>query len=173
MSTPVAELLFTDADATPMSTDESTIKNWDDAVDQLAAAATYWLATSCADGRPHVQPVLGVWNDGVMYVSTRPRSVKSRNLSRDGRCVVTVSTDYGDLVVEGAARRIEEHEQERLEHVVALFDDKYEWRLSIRAGRLYEDGLPSQPEYVFDQIVPTKAFGYGPDGLTATRWRFE
>lgn len=153
-----------------MSTDEASIKDWAGATEQLADAPKYWLGTTCTDGRPHAQPVLGVWADGVMYISTRPGSVKSRNLVRDGRCVVTASTDSGDLVVEGSVRRVRDHDE--LERTASLFDGKYGWRLSIRDGRLFEDGLPGSPEYVFDQVVPTKAFGYGPDGLTATRWSF-
>jgi len=43
---PVAELLFSPADATPMSTDEATVMPWDQALGQLAAAPKYWLATT-------------------------------------------------------------------------------------------------------------------------------
>ncbi|PSL01299.1 pyridoxamine 5'-phosphate oxidase [Haloactinopolyspora alba] len=166
---PTAELLFSAADATPMSTDEATIKPWAQARDELAAAPKAWLSTSRADGRPHVMPVLAVWSDGAVHVSTRPGSIKGQNLVRDPRCVVTVGTEVIDLVVEGKARRLGGRE---LDPVIAAFDAKYGWRMAVRDGRLYDETLPGAPEYVFFAISPTTAFGYGPDGLTATRWRF-
>lgn len=167
---PVAELVFSPDDATPFSTDEATLKDWAQARDQLAEAPKCWLATGRASGSPHVMPVLAVWSDDAIYVTMRPASLKSRNLSRDPRCVITVSTDAVDLVVEGSAHRVSD--DAALRRVVDAFDAKYGWRLTLRDGRLHEDGLPGQPEYVFFEVTPAKAFGYGPDGLTATRWRF-
>jgi hypothetical protein len=63
-TTPTAELLFTEHDATPMSTDETTIKSWRRAGECLAAAPTVWLTTSRPDGRRHhVAPLLLTWVD--------------------------------------------------------------------------------------------------------------
>ncbi len=166
---PIAELLFRPEDGVPISTDQSTIVPWADAVEELSAAGKVWLATSRANGRPHVQPVLAVWLDSALYVSVRPGTVKGRNMDRDGRCVITASTDKLDLVVEGAARRAD---VDRMPDVAAAFVAAYQWQFTVRDGRAFDDNLPGPPEYVFFQINPTAAFGYGPDGLTATRWRF-
>ncbi|MFI6762874.1 pyridoxamine 5'-phosphate oxidase family protein [Micromonospora sp. NPDC050417] len=166
---PVAELLFAPEDAVPMSTDSSTIVPWTEAVERLAAAGKVWLATSRASGQPHVQPVLAVWLDVALYVSTRPGSVKGRNLARDGRCAVTVSTEQLDLVVEGVARPTR---ADRMPAVVAAFEAAYQWRFTLSDGKVLDSSLPGSPEYVFYEISPTTAFGYGLDGLTATRWRF-
>ena len=147
-NTPVAELLFSAADATPISTDETTIKPWSEASDQLAAAPKYWLATGRLDGRPHVMPVLGVWLKEAIHVATRPSSRKGKNLANRADCVITVSTETVDLAVECVASEI--IDDPGLSQVADTFEVKY---------GLY-------------RLVPRLAFGFGPDGMTATRWRF-
>ncbi|WP_116950045.1 pyridoxamine 5'-phosphate oxidase family protein [Jiangella endophytica] len=167
---PTTEFLFRPEDATPMSTDESDLLAWPVAAEGFAAAPKYWLATGRASGRPHVMPVLGVWLGDAFAVSTRPGSVKGRNLLRGGGCVVTAATDAGDLVLEGAARHVTDPARQAA--VAAAFVAKYDWRFGLRDGRAYDDSLPGSPEYAFFEIAPAKGFGYGSDGLTATRWRF-
>jgi hypothetical protein len=51
-------------------------------------------------------PVLAVWSESALYVSSKETAKKSRNLAADGRCVIT--TDAGDLhlIVEGEAQRV-------------------------------------------------------------------
>lgn len=90
---PIAELLFGPEEATPMSTDEATLKPWAEARGRLDEQAKYWLATVRPDGRPHAMPVLAVWMDGALYVSTRPTSHKGRNLAHNPHCVITFATD--------------------------------------------------------------------------------
>jgi hypothetical protein len=175
--TPVTEFLFRPEDATPMSTDPADLMDWSAAAEQLAALPKYWLATGRASGRPHVMPVMGVWLGGSLTVSSRPGSVKGRNLLRGGgggdgggHCVVTAATDLGDLVLEGVAGHVTDLGRQR--DLAEAFVAKYDWRFALRDGRVYDDSLPGSPEYAFFEITPEKAFGYGPDGLTATRWRF-
>ncbi|OBG47221.1 pyridoxamine 5'-phosphate oxidase [Mycobacterium alsense] len=67
---------------------------------------TLWLTTINPDGGPHVTPVAMVRCGGSWYFTSGPATRKSRNLARDGRCVVSVATDPFDLVVEGAAKRV-------------------------------------------------------------------
>jgi hypothetical protein len=67
---------------------------------------TAWLTTTNSDGSPHVMPLGVVVCNGSWYFTSGPASRKSRNLARDGRCVVSVATDPFDLVIEGAAERV-------------------------------------------------------------------
>ena len=168
--TPLAELLFSPADNMPISTEESTIKPWAQARAALATAAKYWLTTVRPDGRPHVAPVLGVLLDDAIHVSTRPGTRKARNLEADPRCALAIATDIIDLVVETEASDV--RDPETLLAVVAAFERKYGWSLSLRDGVLREDGLPGSPVNAIHRLAPRVAFGYGPEGLTATRWRF-
>ncbi|MFC7404850.1 pyridoxamine 5'-phosphate oxidase family protein [Georgenia alba] len=164
----VAELLFGEDDATPMSTDRATIKPWSEAAACLGAAPKAWLSTVRPDGRPHAMPVSPVWLDGTPWFTTRPTSRKGRNLAHDDRCVLTAASDTLDLVVEGEARRV--HGTGELRAAAEAFRTKYAWELTLRAGAAYDDSLPGSPEYAFYRLEPTRAYGFGPDGLTATRW---
>jgi hypothetical protein len=169
--TPVAELLFSERDATHMSTDEATVKPWSQARAALEAAPKVWLSTVRPDGRPHAMPVVLVLVDSVACFATRPTSRKARNLTRNAHCVLTVATETLDLVVEAGVTRVRAPAD--LLRVAAGFRTKYEWDLAVRGGLVHDDTLPGSPEYHFYQLTPVRAFGYGADGLTATRWRFE
>lgn len=167
---PIAELLFTERDATPMSTDESTVKPWGHARGCLEAAPKVWLTTTRADGRPHVAPLLVVWVDDTPCFATRFASHKARNLVRDHRCVLTVAGEDIDLVVEGDADTITDADD--LHCIADHFHAKYQWKLTVRGSRVHDHAFPGPPEYHLYRVRPTLAFGYGTDGLTATRWRF-
>lgn len=169
--TPVAELLFSEKDATPMSTDEATVKSWEEARACLESAPKGWLSTGRPDGRVHAMPVMPVWVDGAPCFATRPTSRKAKNLSQNPNCVVAVAGETLDLVVEGKATRL--HAEAECQRVAAALKAKYQWELARRDGAVYDDSLPGSPEYAFYRVGPTRAFGFGADGLTATRWRFD
>jgi PPOX class probable F420-dependent enzyme len=65
---------------------------------------TCWLATIDRDGRPHVTGVGALWTDGAFWFETGRTTRKGRNLDRDPRCTLSMSTEEFDLVVEGDAR---------------------------------------------------------------------
>jgi hypothetical protein len=67
---------------------------------------TCWLATINADGTPHVNGVGALWVDGAFWFETGEHSRKGRNLARDPRCTLALSTEEFDLVAEGEARKI-------------------------------------------------------------------
>jgi hypothetical protein len=169
-ATPVAELLFSEEDATPISTDQATVKPWSQARACLESAPKAWLSTVRPEGRPHATPVMPVWVDEAPWFTIRPTSRKAQNLVHNSRCVLTVASEDLDLVVEGEADGA--HDEARLRRVADAFKAKYQWELALRDGRVYDNGLPGSPEYAFYQVAPTRGYGYGPDGLTATRWRF-
>src|SRR5262245_43409466 len=64
---------------------------------------TCWLATINPDGSPHVTGIGALWTDGCFWFETGQSTRKGRNLARDPRCVLSVSTQEFDLVVEGDA----------------------------------------------------------------------
>lgn len=67
---------------------------------------TCWLATINGDGSPHVTGVGALWVDGTFWFETGEHTRKARNLARDPRCTLSVSTDEFDLVVDAAASRV-------------------------------------------------------------------
>jgi PPOX class probable F420-dependent enzyme len=68
------------------------------------------LATTRADGRPQLSPVLvAVDDDGRLLISTRETAIKAKNLARDPRAAVCGLNDgfFGDWVqAEGPAELI-------------------------------------------------------------------
>ncbi len=50
------------------------------------------VASRWPDGRPHLMPVWGVWQDDALWSSSSGRSRKARNLRSDPRCSVAPTT---------------------------------------------------------------------------------
>jgi Pyridoxamine 5'-phosphate oxidase len=67
---------------------------------------TSWLTTIAPDGSPHVRPLGVITLAGTWYFTSGPGTRKSRNISRDPRCTVSVATHAFDLVLEGRAERV-------------------------------------------------------------------
>ena len=80
---------------------------------------TYWLSTTCPDGRPHVAGVLGVWIGDTLYFASGAGSRKSRNLATNPACALAASLPDLDVVIEGTARRVSD--TETLESLAAEF----------------------------------------------------
>jgi Pyridoxamine 5'-phosphate oxidase len=53
---------------------------WAEVAQALEAAELYWLATVRRDGRPHVTPLIGVVDGGVVHFCTGLREQKAHNL---------------------------------------------------------------------------------------------
>ena len=64
---------------------------------------TTWLTTLDADGGPHVTAVGSLWIDGSFWFETGLTTRKGRNLARDPRCALALSTHDFDLVAKGTA----------------------------------------------------------------------
>jgi PPOX class probable F420-dependent enzyme len=67
---------------------------------------TAWLTTVNADGSPHVTGVGARWDDGAYWIVSGRTVRKGRNLERDPRCAVSLSTKDYDVVVEGTAELV-------------------------------------------------------------------
>jgi PPOX class probable F420-dependent enzyme len=96
---------------------------WSWAVERLTRSRNYWLATTWPDGRPHVMPVWGVWDDGAVWFSSSVGSRKARNLRRDDRCVLTTEEAVQPVVVDGRATVVTE--EPRLRRFLDLANEKY------------------------------------------------
>ncbi len=67
---------------------------------------TTWLTTIKPDGSPHVTAVGAVWVDGAFWFQTGDGTRKAKNVARDERCTISVSTKEFDLVVDGTAEKV-------------------------------------------------------------------
>jgi Pyridoxamine 5'-phosphate oxidase len=122
---------------------------------------TPWLTTINPDGSPHVTPVGFVQVDRVWYFNSGPRTRKSRNISADSRCVVSVATHPFDLVIEGSASRVTDAAE--LQSVAAAFVGQG-WPAQVEGDALTaEYSAPSAgppPWYVY-RIQPATVFAFG------------
>ena len=119
----------------------------------------YWLATVWPDGRPHVMPLWGVWDEGALWFSCSPKARKARNLEADPRCSATTDTALEPVVMEGRAAL----EPAGVERFTGLVNAKYSTDTPVEffaANALYR----FEPELV---IGLTEADFTG----TPTRWR--
>ena len=64
---------------------------------------TCWVTTLNADGSPHANAVGAIWLDDAFWFVTGRLTRRGRNLARDPRCLLALSLDEFDLVVEGRA----------------------------------------------------------------------
>lgn len=80
---------------------------WSWATERLARSHNVWVVTTFPDGRPHAMPLWSVWLDDHLEFSTGAESRKTKNLTRDPRCVITTEDGREAVVVEGTAIRVE------------------------------------------------------------------
>ena len=140
---------------------------WETALERLASAHTYWLATVRHDGRPHVMPVWAVWLEDGLWLSTSGESAKGRNLAREPRCTLTLDDGAMQVVLDGTARRATDDGE--LQRFVAAYTPKYGWPMAIREGSVhFEDGNSG---YVYAVRAET-VFAFVEEPFTSSRWRF-
>ena len=141
---------------------------------ESGAGGTYWLATTRPDGRPHLTGFGGVWEDGKVYLVSGAGTRKSRNLSANPNCVVSVSLPGLDLVIEGKAVKVtDEATLKRLAERYAALG----WPAAVADGAFtapYSAPSAGPPPWNLYAITPVTAFGVaGEEPQGATRWRFD
>ena len=128
---------------------------WSWVVERLTAARSYWVATTRADGRPHLSPVWAVWTDGALHFFTDPESLKARCLRRDTRAVIHLESGDEVVILEGFARPARATPE-------VVYD--YERKYGIKLG--------DAPEGMY-RLSLSKALAWDESDFprTATRWR--
>jgi pyridoxine/pyridoxamine 5'-phosphate oxidase len=146
--------------------------DWSQATSELDGAELFWISTVRDDGRPHVTPLLAVWQDGAMHFCTGAQEQKAQNLAQNAHCILTTGTNarHGgtDLVIEGDAVRV--RDEDRLGRLAARWEEKYgaEWHFDVQDGAFVADGHAA---LVFE-VAPTTAYAFGKDPYSQTRYRF-
>ncbi len=140
--------------------------DWQSAVEKIAAAENYWVATVRPDGRPHAMPVWGIWLDDVFYFSTSPQSRKARNIAANPNVVVTLESGVEAVVVEGTATVVAD--DEALSAFRDAYNPKYEWDFTLE--QLQKDGVFAvRPAVAFAWLGNSEEIFSG----SATRWTFD
>jgi hypothetical protein len=167
--------------------DDSATTSWDMARERLANPEdprTCWLATTRADGRPHLMPVIGFWIDGAMHIVAGEGTQKARNIASDGRCVIAMTSTTLpslDIVIEGRADPLTD---DAAVGRVAEFLSGKNWPLEVKGNKVYGPHAPTAgpPPYSIYRIAPSRVFGlpgmfgmdqFDPSDLPKpTRWDF-
>jgi hypothetical protein len=89
------------------------------ATDTPEADLTFFMATVRPNGRPHSAGVGAIWVDDVLYFTSGPGTLKSRNLAANPACNLSVRLRGIDLVLEGKAHRVTD--SSTLERVAAIY----------------------------------------------------
>ena len=164
---PVTELdpRFSSEDARPTE--------WADARRRLEQAEVYFLTTVRADGRPHVTPLIAVWEHESLYFCTGPTEQKARNLAANPHCILTAGAtaiaEGLDVVVEGDAVRADDDAE--LGRVAAAYEDKYgkDWHFDVKDGAFHHEAGDA---WVF-RVSPVRSFGFAKgEPFGQTRFRF-
>jgi len=145
---------------------------WPDVVRALDAAELYWLTTVRADGRPHVTPLIAVADDGIVHFCTGLEEQKARNLAHHAQVALTTGNNTWerglDVVVEGTAERITEHDE--LQRLATAYEGKYGsfWHFDVGDGAFVSgDNVAA----VF-RIEPAKVLAFAKDPHGQTAYRF-
>jgi hypothetical protein len=134
-----------------------------------------WLATTNPDGSPHLTGIGPVYVPGLFYFTTGESTRKGRNLARDPRCTLGVSTDEFDLAVDGEASLVEDS--------AVVADMAGRWAAGGWPARVDATGTALTADYSAPSAGPppwrvyrltprqaTVVLNVAPGG--ATRWRF-
>jgi nitroimidazol reductase NimA-like FMN-containing flavoprotein (pyridoxamine 5'-phosphate oxidase superfamily) len=125
-----------------------------------------------ADGRPHVTPLIGVAQDGVMHFCTGLEEQKARNMEHGPHVAVTTGNnawDRGlDVVVEGTAVRVTD--RDALQRLADAYEAKYgsAWHFDVGDDMFVTEGHAAA---VF-RIEPDKVLAFAKEPHAQTRYRF-
>lgn len=139
-------------------TNPDALLAWPDVEERLAASRYYWLATTNAEGTPHVRPVWGVWESGRLYFDGHPRSRWAQNLVREPRMSVHLESAAHVVIVEGIGEDVERTDADLGSRIADAWQAKY--------GRL----VPDPAARGIFRLTPTRARAWSEDLTDATVW---
>ncbi|MEM9468093.1 MAG: pyridoxamine 5'-phosphate oxidase family protein [Actinomycetota bacterium] len=96
--------------------------------ERLRDERNVWMATTRPDGRPHLAPVWFVYVDERIWIGTGRDAVRVANLRTNDRAAVSLEDGNTPIVAEGT---VVIHDDTRPDAVVAAFDAKYGWDITI------------------------------------------
>lgn len=145
------------ADAPPQS-----LLTWPAVEEWLVKARTYWLTTTCPDGRPHAVPLWGVWADGALGFSTGAETATARNLASNNSALAHPGNGDQVAIIEGSVEGFADRAE--LTEFATRYQRKYDWAMDPDA--------PPGPIY---RLVATRVLSWDADVnlvQTMVRWEF-
>lgn len=163
-------------DLGPFSAADATARPWAHTVGALCRTQKFTICTVRDDGRPHATPLLAIWAKGGMCFVSGEKEQKSKNLSRNPKCLLTTGTNTltgFDYVIEGAASVVSDAEV--LDEIAIAYEQAYGWHLTREDGTWHGMGDAMRAQQVQTYFVaPTIIFAYGNGApFSQTRYRFD
>jgi nitroimidazol reductase NimA-like FMN-containing flavoprotein (pyridoxamine 5'-phosphate oxidase superfamily) len=147
-------------------TSDEGLLSWDHVERRLRDARTYWLATTCPDGRPHVAPVWGAWVDGAFYFDGISTSRWARNLAANPAAALHLESGEDVAIIEGTAEDLPTTDAETAARIAAAYIAKYNLSPGDRL-------IPQAATSGIFRLHPRVALGWTDFPADATRWGFE
>lgn len=132
------------------------LMRWSEVEARLAESKHYWFATTSPGGKPHVNPIWGVWLNGLLYCGGGPDVRWGKNLVAEPRIAVHLEDGEKAVIVEGRAERTSAEDDDEVVAVKAAYKVKYD----------FDHPAP------FWRITPTLAFAWTRFEKDATRFTF-
>jgi nitroimidazol reductase NimA-like FMN-containing flavoprotein (pyridoxamine 5'-phosphate oxidase superfamily) len=152
--------------------------SWADTRAALESAELCLLTTVRADGRPHVTPLVAVWDDDALYFCCGADEQKALNLQHNDHVILSTGRNEWnrglDIIVEGVASRVESHDT--LIRVAEAWTHKWDgrWQYAVGAKEFHHrDGerVLEGDIYVY-RVAPEKVFAFSEGQFSQTRHRF-
>lgn len=144
---------------------------WESVEAVLREAELYWLSTVRADGRPHVAPLIGLWDDESFAFCTGDAEQKRRNIAANPGVAVTTGANLWaegtDVVVEGTAERVTDTAS--LRRLADAYLAKYgeDWRFEPR-----DEGFGSGESWaVVFRVQPSNVIAFAKHPHAQTTYR--
>jgi hypothetical protein len=93
--------------------------------DFLRTERTAHIATTSADGSPHVVPLWFVWHDGAMYLNSLKRSRRTRDIERGSKTAACVDAGEAYSELRGAVLYGRFEDAGDVPQIRKLFGEKY------------------------------------------------
>ncbi|MEZ4718224.1 MAG: pyridoxamine 5'-phosphate oxidase family protein [Caldilineaceae bacterium] len=124
-------------------------------LEKFAQADCCWFSSVRPDGRAHLAPIWHVWHAGRVYVVTRDKSVRARNVAHNPHVSVALPDPMNVFIIEGTAAPAPDTEAA----LQPLFKAKYDWDISTDAD--YDLILA---------VTPVKLMAWGDHGEGRWQW---
>ena len=137
---------------------------WLWARERLEPAIVYWLATTGADGAPHIIPIWGAWVRDRWYVEGGPTRWQ-RNLRENPQMAIHIEIGEEVVIVEGTATELVAPGPPLRDEILAGYA-KY------KAPKGYEASAENWAQGGLWELRPIKAFAWSTFPTDMTRYRF-
>jgi general stress protein 26 len=151
---------------------EAAATPWSEVVGVLERAELYWVTTVRPDNRPHVTPLIGVFEDGALHFCTGGDEQKAHNLEHSAKVALTTGSNSWakglDAVVEGTAVRV--LDRDALQRLADSYVAKYGevWRFEVGDGVF----ATSTGDALVFRVEPAKVLAFAKEPHGQTTFRF-